>query len=592
MQRRFFFPARVDEVARYATQVVACLGEGFAGTLVHAAISEALLNGIVYGALRVRPPPPAERDPVAFFHTIRDAEVSAGPRAGVTLEVELSPGADPLAAVRVTDPGPGFDWRARSAELDSTRGRLDVAGGRGLVLMRAGARSVRWNDVGNEVTLVLDPAGSTRRPARASTPPRASATSSLPPRASVTSSLPPRAAPSPRPSAPDSAPSPHPAPPAAHPARILLVDDVPTNVHLLRLMLEREGYEVEGVADGASALELARSWRPQLAIVDVRMPGMNGLELLGRMGELGLLGQTSVIMLTAVGQNADVRSSGIELGACDFLQKPISRRELVARVRRALSTRHDLRQLAGERNALQDSVGAAARVMGALLAPPFVACGRAEVSTLVAPNRLIGGDVVDVVRIAPSRWAAALLDVAGHGLAAALTAAAARAVLRDRLLAGKDGASALAGLNARLYEDSDHTGQHVAVALLVVDEARGEAEVFNAGCPPVAVWHDAGPPHLVRSNAPPAGVLGELRFVPARFELDSLRRVVVVSDGVTEGLARPSATLEALASLFAGAVPPLGAPFPRHRAERTIEQLGDERDDASVVWVDFRRPFG
>ncbi|MCU0686651.1 MAG: ATP-binding protein [Polyangiaceae bacterium] len=157
MQRRFFFPARVDEVARYATQVVACLGEGFEGTLVHAAISEALLNGIVYGALGVKPAPAAERDSVAFFHAIRDAEVLAGSRAGVTLELELSPGQPPLAAVRVSDPGPGFDWRARSAELDSARGHLDVAGGRGLLLMRAGARSVRWNDVGNEVTLLLGP---------------------------------------------------------------------------------------------------------------------------------------------------------------------------------------------------------------------------------------------------------------------------------------------------------------------------------------------------------------------------------------------------------------------------------------------------
>jgi phosphoserine phosphatase RsbU/P len=387
-----------------------------------------------------------------------------------------------------------------------------------------------------------------------------------------------------RPSPGERWPSETPVPP---PARILVVDDVPTNVHLLRLMLEREGYEVEGVRDGRAALARVRDWHPQLAIVDVHMPGMGGMALLGHLNELGLLEQTSVIMLTAVGQNADVRSSGIELGACDFLQKPISRRELVARVRRALATRQNLRQLAGERNALQDSVGAAARVMGALIAPPHVACGRAEVSTLVVPSLLIGGDVVDVVRISPSRWAAALLDVAGHGLAAALTAAASRAVLRDRLLAGKGGAAALAGLNARLYEDSDHTGQHVAVAMIVVDEARQEVEIFNAGCPPVAVWSADGSVSLVRPSAPPAGVLGELRFVPTCFHLGDLRRAVVVSDGVTEGLARPSATLEALSALFDGLFPALGDAFPRARAERSIAALGDERDDASVVWVDF-----
>jgi sigma-B regulation protein RsbU (phosphoserine phosphatase) len=580
VQRRFFFPARVDDVARYATQVVACLGDGFEGTLVHAAISEALLNGILYGALGVRPAAPTERDPVAFFLAIRDAEVSAGPRAGVTLDVETSAGPPPVAAVRVTDPGAGFDWRARAAELDAARGRFDAVGGRGLVLMRAGARSVRWNEAGNEVTLVLGGAPGVGAPSPPAAPaPSAVAAGPAPPAAAGP-------APSPRPPPREARASEAPVAPGL--ARVLVVDDVPTNVQLLRLMLEREGYQVEGVGDGRAALARARAWRPHLALVDVRMPGMDGLELVGRMSELGLLEQTSVILLTAVGQNADVRSAGIELGACDFLQKPISRRELVARVRRALATRQNLRQVTGERNALQDSVGAAARVMGALIAPPHVACGRADVSTLVAPDQFVGGDVVDVVRISPSRWAAALLDVAGHGLAAALTAAASRAVLRDRLLASHDGAAALAGLNARLYEDSDQTGQHVAVAMLVVDEARGEVEVFNAGCPPVAAWPAEGPPALVRSSAPPAGILGELRFVPACFPLATLRRAVVVSDGVTERFAGPSGTLEALGALFGGRMPDLGEPFPRARAERAIARLGDERDDASVVWVDFR----
>ena len=117
------------------------------------------------------------------------------------------------------------------------------------------------------------------------------------------------------------------------PARtVLLVDDEPTLVATLRYNLEREGYRVVTAADGEKAISLARSERPDLLILDLMLPVMDGLEvcrILRRETSLPIL------MLTARADEVD-KVVGLELGADDYVTKPFSTRELLARVRALL----------------------------------------------------------------------------------------------------------------------------------------------------------------------------------------------------------------------------------------------------------------
>ena len=114
--------------------------------------------------------------------------------------------------------------------------------------------------------------------------------------------------------------------------RILVVDDEPTVSEVVELYLDLEGFEVRRVSDGAVAIKIWREWSPELVILDLMLPGVDGLEICRTMRSES---QVPIIMLTARGEEAD-RIVGLELGADDYVVKPFSPRELVARVKAVL----------------------------------------------------------------------------------------------------------------------------------------------------------------------------------------------------------------------------------------------------------------
>ncbi|MDI9830506.1 response regulator transcription factor [Streptomyces sp. KAU_LT] len=111
-------------------------------------------------------------------------------------------------------------------------------------------------------------------------------------------------------------------------ARVLVVDDDPTVAEIVSGYLDRAGYVVDRAGDGPSALAAAAARRPDLVVLDLMLPGMDGLEVCRRMRGQG---PVPVIMLTARGDEDD-RILGLEVGADDYVTKPFSPRELVLRV--------------------------------------------------------------------------------------------------------------------------------------------------------------------------------------------------------------------------------------------------------------------
>ncbi|MGI6575025.1 MAG: response regulator [bacterium] len=114
--------------------------------------------------------------------------------------------------------------------------------------------------------------------------------------------------------------------------KIMVVDDEPTILELLQINLERSGFAVVTANNGEEALKLARQEQPQLIILDVMMPGLDGFETLR---ELRKTIEVPVIMLTAKGDDID-KILGLELGADDYVTKPFNPRELVARIKAIL----------------------------------------------------------------------------------------------------------------------------------------------------------------------------------------------------------------------------------------------------------------
>ncbi len=120
--------------------------------------------------------------------------------------------------------------------------------------------------------------------------------------------------------------------------KILVVDDEEDIVELVRYNLSREGYQTLSAETGEKALRLVRTEKPDLIVLDIMLPGMDGLEVTRAMKGDAEMRRIPIVMLTAKGGEPDI-VAGLELGADDYIVKPFSTRVLVARVRAALRRR-------------------------------------------------------------------------------------------------------------------------------------------------------------------------------------------------------------------------------------------------------------
>ncbi len=154
--------------------------------------------------------------------------------------------------------------------------------------------------------------------------------------------------------------------------KILVVDDEAILVETISYNLEQAGYQVTTASDGASALEAVRCETPDLIILDIMLPEMDGLEVCRQLRRENTTSTTPIMMLTAKGDEID-KVVGLEVGADDYVTKPFGRRELLARVR-ALLRRADYPSVSAsinENHATQEAAGDVPRASRELVAGPL-----------------------------------------------------------------------------------------------------------------------------------------------------------------------------------------------------------------------------
>ena len=133
--------------------------------------------------------------------------------------------------------------------------------------------------------------------------------------------------------------------------KILIVEDEKNISDLLQLYLEKEGYETLAAADGVKGIELFRSFHPDLVLLDIMLPVMDGWSVLNKIREDG---KTPVIMLTAKGELSD-KVHGLESGADDYITKPFETKEVVARIH-AVLRRYGLEEDSSEKKLTFDKL--------------------------------------------------------------------------------------------------------------------------------------------------------------------------------------------------------------------------------------------
>jgi twitching motility two-component system response regulator PilH len=119
-------------------------------------------------------------------------------------------------------------------------------------------------------------------------------------------------------------------------ARVLVVDDSPTEIFTVKEILERSGYAVVTASDAEEGLRVARAMKPDLVLMDVVMPGMNGFQATRQLSRDPDTAKIPIVILTTKSQETD-RVWGVRQGARDYLTKPIDERLLLETIRRVLS---------------------------------------------------------------------------------------------------------------------------------------------------------------------------------------------------------------------------------------------------------------
>ncbi len=119
-------------------------------------------------------------------------------------------------------------------------------------------------------------------------------------------------------------------------ATVLIVDDSPTEIHAYQQMLEKHGYKVESATDGEMSLQKASEVKPDVILMDIVMPGMNGFQATRHLSKSPDTANIPVIIITTKDQETD-RVWGMRQGARDYIVKPIKEDDLVSRVQSALN---------------------------------------------------------------------------------------------------------------------------------------------------------------------------------------------------------------------------------------------------------------
>ncbi len=201
--------------------------------------------------------------------------------------------------------------------------------------------------------------------------------------------------------------------------RVLVVDDEPTNRLTLQMVLQKAGCTVSLASCGSDALELAQQNPPDLALVDVMMPEMDGFEVCQRLKADKKTRHTPVIMVTSLQDVQDLEKA-FNAGATDYVTKPFRARELLARVRNSLILKEKTDALRRQKQKLAREIELAGSLQQTMLElPPFLS-DELFISYEYRPSMNVSGDMFDQVVLPDGRLCVYLADAAGHGVAAAL----------------------------------------------------------------------------------------------------------------------------------------------------------------------------
>jgi len=314
---------------------------------------------------------------------------------------------------------------------------------------------------------------------------------------------------------------------------ILVVEDNQESREILEARLIANGYGVITAPDGEAGLHLAREQTPDLILLDILMPKMDGLEVCRRIKGDSNLPFMPIILVTAKADSKDV-IAGLKAGGDEYLAKPVNHGALLARVQSMLRIK-DLHDTVMEQsNQLKEQLRTATRIQSLFWPKIPDLPHNSHIWAVSVPAGYVGGDLYDMIPLQDGSVLTYVADVSGKGVPAALIMAVLSTRIRIEALLQDDLGQLLFAVNNSMYELTSEEGYFASIILVRFWPANGRVQMVRAGHP-YPLWVASG---TIQDLPPIKGIsIGVTRG--AEFEIKEIvlslgDSLFLFSDGVSE----------------------------------------------------------
>ena len=316
---------------------------------------------------------------------------------------------------------------------------------------------------------------------------------------------------------------------------ILVVDDTPANLRLLSQMLNEQGYRVRPVPDGRLALAAAQAKLPDLILLDIRMPDLDGYQVCERLKVESRTQDIPIIFISALDAVQD-KVKAFTVGGVDYITKPFHIEEVLARVETHLALRKLQEELELANQKMAQELALAGEVQEGFFPQDLPDIAGWQLSMKMKSARETSGDFFDVIPLPRGYYGILMADVVDKGVAAALFMALSWSLIRTYATDFPSHPElVLTSVNQRILEDTS-AQQFVTIFYAVLDPATGRFVYANAGHSPPIVFHSQSGEMLQRleHTGRPLGLFEDEVWEQGEIELSPGDVVVVYTDGVSE----------------------------------------------------------
>ena len=314
---------------------------------------------------------------------------------------------------------------------------------------------------------------------------------------------------------------------------LLLVDDNPTNLQVLYQTLETTGCKLLVAKNGETALSIAQKAFPDLILLDIMMPGIDGFEVCRRLKNNPATANIPVIFLSALTDTKD-KVQGLQLGAVDYVSKPFQPDEVIARVNTHLTIHRLKREVEKKKDALENELKVVSDVQRRLLPKNLPEIAGLKLAIHYETSLYAGGDYYDIVKLADNLWGFLVADAEGHSAPAAVMMAMTCALFRSYPVPPSEPGELIFFLNQHLCKVADPS--FVTALYIVYDSDRHRLKIARAGHPPPMIYRSAEKKAVEAkcSGVFPMGVDPYEQVPVTEAELQPGDRILMYTDGITE----------------------------------------------------------